>query len=164
VRLYHVSDQPGIARFEPRQAADGTLKVWAVEERTLANYLLPRECPRVCFRKSAGRATDLALLGDAEAMVAIEETWMERVQDTVLYRYEMPAETFVLEDHVAGYWTSRSAVLPSTTIELRELPDRIAEAGARLVAVASLWPLHDRVAESGLDFSMIRMRNAAPRG
>jgi hypothetical protein len=162
VRLFHVSEEPDIARFEPRPAADGVLKIWAIEERTFCNYLLPRDCPRVCFRATPG--VDASLLEGAEAIVAIEAGWLARVQTTALHRYEMPADDFALEDRIAGYWTSISVVTPLSVTALTDLPTRIAEAGARLVVLPTLWPLHDRVKTSGLDFSMIRMRNAAPRG
>jgi hypothetical protein len=36
--------------------------------------------------------------------------------------------------------------------------------GVELRFVPSLWPLHDAVAASSLRFSIIRMRNALPRG
>ena len=54
-RLFHVSERPGIARFEPRlpptaNAAVRTPVVWVVDEAHLPNYLVPRECPRVAFR------------------------------------------------------------------------------------------------------------------
>lgn len=165
MKLFHVSETPGIARFEPRPAAEGTPKVWAIETRTLANYLLPRDCPRVCFR--AGQSSDpdeLALLDGAEAIIAIEAAWAGRVRTTTLHLYEMPPETFALEDETAGYWTSRDAVIPAACTPLTDLPARLAETGARLVIRDSLWPLHDQVHASSLAFSMIRMRNAAPRG
>ncbi len=164
MKLFHVSETPGIERFDPRPATDGTAKVWAIEARTLSNYLLPRDCPRVCFRR--GRATDpaeLALLDGADAIIAIEATWLDRVRTTTLFIYGMPVEGFDLEDANAGYWTSPDAVIPEGCSEAGLLPDRIAEAGARLIVLETLWPLHDRVRESALSFSLIRMRNAAPR-
>lgn len=164
MRLFHVSDRPDIGRFEPRVAADGALKVWAIEERTLANYLLPRDCPRVCARPGPETAAaDLALLDGAPAVVAIEAVWLERVRSARLFVYDMPPASFALEDRIAGYWTSTTTVEPASTRTLTDLPERIAERGARLSALPSLWPLHDRVAASSLDFSMIRMRNAARR-
>ena len=39
----------------------------------------------------------------------------------------------------------------------------IADAGIELRITPSLWPLHDMLVESGLRFSMVRMRNARPR-
>ena len=52
--LLHVSEQPDIARFEPRASEYATgLVVWAIEERRLCNYLVPRECPRVTYYAGA---------------------------------------------------------------------------------------------------------------
>jgi len=161
VRLFHLSEDGNIARFEPRAIGDGPAKVWAIEQRTICNYLLPRDCPRVCFRRTEGLESDL--LGGAQAVVAIETGWLERVRDTALYCYEMPVAGFALEDRVAGYWTSVESVQPLEVTLLVDLPVRIAQAGAELRVVDTLWPLHDSVVASGLDFSMIRMRNAGPR-
>lgn len=163
MKLFHISEEPGIARFEPRVIGDGAPRVWAIEQRTRCNYLLPRDCPRVCFRPAADEGGDISLLEGAPVVVAIEAVWRERVETTALYRYDMPAGSFALEDQVAGYWTSPSAVVPWAVETLTDLPARIAEAGAKLIALPSLWALHDRVKASGLDFSMIRMRNAAAR-
>lgn len=161
MRLFHISDDPAIVRFEPRPARDGALKVWAIEERMVCNYLLPRDCPRVCFRATA--SVESHLLEGADAIVAIETEWLERVRTAVLYRYELPTASFALEDATAGYWTSANAVTPLRVDRIADAPERIAEAGARMMVLHSLWALHDEVIASGLDFSMIRMRNAAPR-
>jgi len=164
MKLFHVSETPDIAVFEPRPAKDGDARVWAIETRTLANYLLPRDCPRVCLRQ--GSATDpaeLALLEGAEAIIAIEANWLDRVSTSTLFVYDMPRESFTLEDRTAGYWTSSLATAPTGCQAVHDLPGRIAAAGARLLALPSLWPLHDRAKASSLAFSMIRMRNAAPR-
>jgi hypothetical protein len=164
MKLFHVSETPGLSRFEPRPAADGTPKVWAIETRTLGNYLLPRDCPRVCLRP--GKASDpaeLALLDGADVLIAIEAAWLVRVETTTLFVYDMPAQSFMLEDEIAGYWTSRDTIVPLGCTIASDLPARIAETGARLVILDSLWPLHDRVRDSALAFSMIRMRNAAQR-
>ncbi|MDB5538725.1 MAG: hypothetical protein JWQ89_452 [Devosia sp.] len=85
------------------------------------------------------------------------------MREAKLFVYEMPPETFRLADRTAGYWTSLASVVPRSSREVADLPTRIAETGARLLVLPSLWPLHDAVAASGLDFSMIRMRNAQPR-
>ena len=56
-RLFHVSEDAGIQRFDPRPSPStdagviGTA-VWALAEPFLPNYLLPRDCPRICFRAS----------------------------------------------------------------------------------------------------------------
>ena len=57
--LFHVSEELGIERFEPRPSpsADEPV-VWAIDADRLRNYLLPRDCPRVTYY--AGRATAAA--------------------------------------------------------------------------------------------------------
>jgi Family of unknown function (DUF6886) len=81
VRLFHISEEPGIRVFEPRPSprgcgcVDGRM-VWAVDGDHIQNYLPPRDCPRVTF--SAGRhstAADMAALlgpGGATHVIAIE--------------------------------------------------------------------------------------------
>jgi hypothetical protein len=157
--LFHVSDEAGIARFEPRQIGDGPACVWAIDAPHLCNYLLPRDCPRVCFRGPP----DHPLLDGAAIVIAIEAAWAARVRTGSVAVYEMPAEGFVLTDAVAGYWQSATVVTPVAMRMVADLPAEVAARGARLTALPSLWALADRVRESGLDFSLIRMRNAGPR-
>jgi hypothetical protein len=49
LRLFHVSDIAGMKSFEPRPSRTGEAFVWAIGEPRLANYLVPRDCPRVTF-------------------------------------------------------------------------------------------------------------------
>lgn len=58
MRLFHISDQPDIAHFQPRPIRvpvdrppgqdwlNGPL-VWAIDELHQILYLFPRECPRI---------------------------------------------------------------------------------------------------------------------
>jgi len=166
VKLFHLSDDPGISLFEPRwHEQTSRALVWAIDERRIANYLLPRDCPRVCFwRGPAGAAEDgRRLLGDEEAIIAIESGWLDRVERAELYRYTFPADRFVLEDETAGYWVSYEPIVPQAVERVADLPSAIAAEGAKLVALPELWKLHDAVAASSLMFSMIRMRNAQRR-
>ncbi len=50
--LHHVSENGVIETFVPRVSPSGGTRpvVWAVDHAHLPNYLVPRECPRVCFR------------------------------------------------------------------------------------------------------------------
>jgi len=162
--LYHVSDSPGIARFEPRVIGDGPPLVWAIDADHLCNYLLPRECPRVCFRAGpSSTAEDVALLDGARIVIAIEAAWDDQVRTSSVAVYEMPAKGFTLTDATAGYWTSAHAVTPVGARMVGNLPEELATRGVQLLLLASLWDLADRVKSSNLDFSLIRMRNAAPR-
>jgi hypothetical protein len=168
-RLFHVSDQPGIDRFDPRpsNSAGADAVVWAISERLVHNYLLPRDCPRVTFY--AGDQTDGA---DAAAffntvaatfVIAIESGWLDRVRAARLYLYDLPADTFEVHDAGAGYDVSRSPVTPLRVELVDDLLAAQAARGVDLRVTPSLWPLADAVAASTLHFSNIRMRNARTR-
>jgi len=164
--LFHVSEEPGITRFDPR-ASEYTedLVVWAIEESRVVNYLVPRDCPRVTFY--AGRdasAVDVErFLGASTAVVAVEDGWLDRLRACRLYRYLMPPDTFECLDACAGYFVSRVAVVPSRVEAIEDPIVEIARRGVELRFLPNLWALRDAVVASSLQFSMIRMRNAMPR-
>lgn len=168
--LFHVSEDDSLQRFEPRPVPSPDsgvtgLAVWAVAESHLTNYLLPRDCPRICFRVGPGTSAsdrDRFLVG-AEWVVAIEALWLKRVEATELTLYDMPIETFEETNPEAGYWISRSAVTPSRRRRVRHLIANLLEAGVEVRILQSFWPLADAVATSSLQFSIIRKRNAQPR-
>ena len=170
-RLFHVSEDAGIARFEPRPppSPDAGVEgdaVWAVAESHLANYLLPRDCPRICFRAGPGttHADRQTFMVGARRVVAFEAAWLDRVRGTGLTVYEMPPATFREVLPEAAYWISREAVTP---IGARQIEDPLAELAATATEVRLLhdfWRLHDAVAGSSLQFSIIRKRNAQPGG
>ena len=168
--LFHVSEQPGIVLFEPRlprpdnpQGINYPL-VFAIEERLLHNYLLPRDCPRVTFyaRPDSDPADVARLLGvtDSRHVVAIESGWLDRVRQTTLWLYEFPAATFEVIDAGAGYWVSRVAVEPLAVTRIDDVLGELARRDVELRLTPSLWPLRDAVLASTLQFSFIRMRNA----
>ncbi|HEX8846081.1 MAG TPA: hypothetical protein VF791_15630 [Pyrinomonadaceae bacterium] len=165
--LFHVSEESGIERFEPRPSAYASeAVVWAIAAERLRNYLLPRECPRVTYY--AGRETTPAdverFLGSSPAVIAVESGWLERLRSCRLYCYHLPPETFECLDECAGYFVSRVGVVPAR-VEIFD--DPIAELlrrGVELRFVPSLWPLRDAVVASSLQFSLIRMRNASAAG
>jgi hypothetical protein len=164
--LFHVSEQAGIERFEPRASAyTREPVVWAIDGERLANYLLPRDCPRVTFY--AGRNTTGAdaerFLESSRTVVAIESAWLERVRACRLYCYHLPEDTFQCIDECAGYYVSRRAVEPVRVEVVEDVMGALARRGVELRALAELWTLHDAVADSTLQFSMIRMKNAASR-
>ena len=164
--LFHISEESGIERFEPRpsQYASG-LVVWAINADRLHNYLVPRECPRVTY--FAGPETTSAdaqrFLGSSPAVIAVESGWLDRLRSCRLYCYHLPPETFACLDECAGYFVSREPVVPA---RVEVFDDPIAEVlrrGVELRFVPSLWTLRDAVVASSLQFSLIRMRNASPR-
>ena len=164
--LFHLSEEGGIARFEPRPSpnADGPV-VWAVHADRLCNYLLPRECPRVTYY--AGRETTAAdverFLRASPAVVAVESAWLERLRTCRLYCYHLPPESFACLDECAGYFVSRRPVVPTRVQVVDDLLAALLGRGVELRFVPNLWPLRDAVVYSTLRFSLIRMRNALPR-
>jgi hypothetical protein len=164
--LFHVSEESGIERFEPRasQSADGPV-VWAVDADHLRNYLLPRECPRVTyFSGTETTAADVErLLGSSPAVIAVESAWLERLRLCHLYCYHLPPETFECTDECAGYFISRQPVVPTHVRVIDDLLAELLGRGIELRFLPNLWSLRDAVVSSTLRFSMIRMRNALPR-
>ena len=170
--VYHISEEPNIVRFEPRPPPSANsgqtgLMVWAVGDRLLHNYLLPRDCPRVTFYagpNSTAADVDRHLgTTDARYVVAIEAGWMPAVRSGVLYQYALPTETFTAVDVGAGYYISRQAVAPLSVVRIDDILGVLLARGVELRVTPSLWRLCDAIVVSTLQFSMIRMRNAQPR-
>jgi hypothetical protein len=164
--FFHISEEGGIERFEPRPSEIGRGPVvWAIDEERLRNYLVPRDCPRVTYYAGA-QATNADIerfLGSSTAVVAVEQAWFERVRSCRLYCYHMPPETFECLDEAAGYFVSRVTVAPACVEVFDDPIAELLRRGVELRIEPNLWALRDAVVESSLEFSMIRMRNALPR-
>ena len=162
--LYHVSEESRIAVFNPRPAAGVDHDVvWAVGEDRLRNYLLPRECPRIAFYANP-RTTALdreRFLGSSKIVIAIESDWLVRVRAARLFCYHIPGDGFVCVDRNAGYFQSRSAVIPDGVTLIDDCIAALVSRGVDVRLLPSLWTLHDAVQASTLCYSFIRMRNAA---
>ena len=164
--LFHISEESGIERFEPRPSEYVSEPVvWAIDADHLRNYLFPRECPRVTYY--AGPRTTKAdaarFLGTSSAVVAVESGWLERLRCCRLNCYHLPPESFECFDERAGYFVSQLPVAPAFVEVFDDLIAELLRRGVELRFVPNLWFLHDAVAASTLHFSLIRMRNALPR-
>jgi hypothetical protein len=154
--LFHVSDEGPFAALHPRPSPLGTPHegrplVWAVDEDHLAQYLLPRACPRVCWPEGSRR------------VVAIEVGWAHRLDGAGLVVHRLAPEGFGLLDPIAGYWVSE-ATAPVLAVErVDDCLAALTARGVELRVVDDLWPLVDRVVAGGGDFSCIRLREARPR-
>jgi len=161
--LWHVSEDASIGRFEPHVAETSDRAeplVWAVDTRHLPLYWFPRDCPRVCFWANARTtAADAALLQGSARVHAVEAGWLDRIRAARVVAYRMPEDTFTHEGE--GFWVSTETVEPLELVELGDLIGRHAAAAIALRAVASIRPLWKRVSTSTLEFSGIRLRNAA---
>ena len=166
-RLFHVSEDPAIARFEPRPVPSPDsgiegLAVWAIAESHLPNYLLPRDCPRICFRAGpkTSRLDRDRFLGSADRIIAFEAAWLERVRLVKLALYEMPGDVFDEALPDAGYWISRQTVVPSGVGIVDDALSAILESGTEVRILQDFWTLSDAVAASTLQFSIIRKRGS----
>lgn len=173
MRLFHFSDDPGIARFEPRPVPvpsarppgrewlNGPL-VWAIDEPHQAMYLFPRDCPRILLWPLATTTPEdrAAWWGDSGArmLAYVERGWLDALAGARLHRYELPSRAFESLDD-AGMWVSRRAATPLARREVADLPAALADCGVELRAVETLTPLRG-VWDSSLHASGIRLRNA----
>ena len=156
--LWHFSEDRSLGRFVPR---DG--KVWAIDGTYGWLYWFPRDCPRACFwavEETTDDDIERWLDGDPGRRVAVIETsWLERLRSVRLYAYRLPPEPFEVVEDDRFYIASRP-VEPLERVELGDLLARHADAGVELRIAPSLYPLWDKVIETTLDFSGIRLRNA----
>jgi hypothetical protein len=159
-----LSEDPTIEVFHPHQselhALDEPL-VRAVDTHYQWLYWFPRDCPRACFEAN-GDTTDEDverwLDGDRSRRVGvIESAWLDRFRSAHVYAYRLPPDTFEPWDK---FFVSRETVAPLELVELGDLLARHAERGNELRVAPALYPLWDKVIETTLDFSGIRLRNA----
>jgi len=162
--LWHVSEDPTIEIFVPHHKelhAVNEPLVWAVDSRYMWLYWFPRDCPRACWcarERTSDEDVERWLDGDRSRRVAVIETgWLDRVRTVDLYAYRLPPETF---EQWNKFFVSRESVLPLELFELDDLLARHAAAGNELRIAPALYPLWDKVVETTLDFSGIRLRNA----
>lgn len=173
MQLYHFSDDPGIAVFEPRPVRvpsarppgrdwlNGPL-VWAIEDAWQALYLFPRDCPRILlFPRADTTAADRAAwfgASPARALAYLEWDWLEALRTATLYRYALPSAPFEnLND--AGMWVAREAVTPLACETLTDLPAALREAGVELRLTETLTHLRP-VWDTTLHASGVRLRHA----
>jgi len=168
--LFHVSDRSDIEVFEPRPHPSWpnlSSRVWAVEESMLHTFFVPRDCPRITWyavQTSVDEDVYRYMDGDrTKHVMRVEEAWLTRISEAMLYLYELPLDPFTSFDTGAGYWTSETPVTPFNVTEVPDLPTALTQRRVDFAALPSLWDLHDAVSASTLQFSMIRMRFAQPR-
>jgi len=167
--LIHFSEDPSIRRFVPhvpRSNPNAAPAVWAIDEEHAPLYWFPRKCPRVTVW--ARNADEQWLLSrmfatDAARVHGCELAWVRRMRATELWAYRFDSTDFRPRDDAAGQWTCARAVEPVDVVPVGDLIDRHVDAGIELRFVPTLWPMHDLIVGSGLEFSLVRMSNAAPR-
>lgn len=174
MRLFHFSDDHSIERLEPRAVKvpskrkdgkdwlNGPL-VWAIDEWHQPMYFFPRDCPRILIWRlpttTPADSEDYFADSNAEILAYVEASWLDRIQNATLYRYELPGGSFEnLED--AGMWVSRDAVGIKEMIEIMDLPKAMESRSVELKVMDNLLSLKG-VWDTTLHASGIRLRNAA---
>src|SRR5262249_32791561 len=137
--LFHFSEDPLVTRFSPHVAATAATDdafVWAIDAEHLDLYFFPRDCPRVTFHASptTSAADRERCLGftTARRVAAVEAGWLDRIRETRMYRYLLPAATFAVRDANAGYWVSRESVTPSAVEPVGDLLTALATADVEI--------------------------------
>ena len=98
---FHYSENPDITEFVPRPHVSRPhepARVWAIDARHAPLYFFPRNCPRAAFwaLPTTTHADSEAFLAhtDAQIVLTVEAAWLEAMQTTLLYEYEMPPDAF----------------------------------------------------------------------
>lgn len=152
--LFHISENPNLSEFIPLPAPNPDAgvegnAVWAIHESELANYLLPRDCPRICYRDNEGKKT-----------IAIESGWLDRIKATILYVYRFDSQGFQEIDSIAGYWISRNAVQAMEKITVDNILEKLQSLELELKVLPHLHDERNFVLQNYTHFSIIRFRNA----
>jgi hypothetical protein len=168
-KIFHVSEEGDIKTFLPRPSPSPIEKVtgdvvFGISDTLLHNYLFPRNCPRVTYyakHDTSQSDREAFFHSSAEFVVAIEARWLPIVQQTTIYCYELPAETFSILDECAGYYVSSEQVNPISVLRIENPIDALlSKNNVELLVLPTLWTLADKVSKSTLNFSLIRMRYA----
>ncbi|MBX4930395.1 DUF6886 family protein [Rhizobium bangladeshense] len=171
MRLFHFSDDPVIAAFEPRPVRIPSIRpagcewlngplVWAIDDDHDFMYLFPRDCPRILIwaTSETPEAERRHWLAGCRAAAYVERHWLERLSTVTIYRYALPAEGFEdLGD--AGMWVARRRIVPIECTAISRLDREFMPRGVELRVVDSLRPLKG-LRDSGLHVSGLRLRNA----
>ncbi|MGD0609349.1 MAG: DUF6886 family protein [Streptosporangiaceae bacterium] len=164
--LWHFSEDSSLGRFRPHTPATNPAApplVWAVDTRHAPTFWFPRDCPRGCIwpvsTTTAGDRERFFGQSAARRVHVIEADWLERVRACRLYAYRLPPEVF--RPHgVGGYWVADKPVEPIEQVVIDDLFGRHAAARIELRITPSIWPFWRRVADSTVEFSGSRLRNA----
>ena len=164
--VYHYSEDGTIRRFAPHvpQTNPGhPASVWAIDAEHSPLYWFPRWCPRISVwardEREQSLFTDL-FESEASRIVAAETDWIERVRDGKLYRYVFDASAFRPWQEADGQYITEQVVHPDRVELLDDLLALHAAAAVELRFTPRLGALMDRILESSLPFSFVRIRDA----
>ena len=140
--------------------------MWAVGELHAPLYWFPRQCPRgtVWARDDAERSQLGELFQTTAVRLHVTElAWLSRMRSCELYVYRLDASPFRRWAEAEGQWIAFEPVAPLSVEPAGDLLARHADAAIELRYTPNLWLFWDKVVESGLPFSGVRLSNAAAR-
>ncbi|MCC2684012.1 MAG: hypothetical protein K0R75_911 [Paenibacillaceae bacterium] len=167
MQLFHFSEEPDIAVFEPRKLdyrMDEPAQVWTIDYFHAPHYYFPRDCPRVCiWAQEDTTDEDLQRFfghSNSRRMVAVESGWLERIRRATIYRYIFDPDEFEIYELNAGYYTTTRAVKPVAVEKLDDLLGSLTALDIEVRITPSLRPLKEDIPTSTVNYSMIRMKYA----
>jgi hypothetical protein len=165
--MYHVSENK-IEVFYPRKSPlDAPIHgdfVWAIGEKLLHNYVLPRDCPRVCYYpKTFSQMLSYSCMFNLDKkpfVVAVPQYMFDTILNTKLYIHQFAPFNFKLIDEIANYYVSAQI---ETCINIFEINNILAyfdhNPFVELKFIKDLEELKNVVIKSDLNFSIIRWKN-----
>ncbi|WP_168121493.1 DUF6886 family protein [Paenibacillus sp. HB172176] len=168
MRLYHFSEEDNITIFHPRVKENRKNMppvVWAIDEEHQFTFYLPRNCPRIVYRRSQSVLEEDAsrFFGPttSEIVLTIENRWLSRILQYPLFRYELPASTFTLFDETAGYYISEQEVTPLQKSIIENGLEQLAAMNIDIRFTPDLHPLREKLLQSSItDFGIHRFEFA----
>lgn len=164
--VYHYSDDGTIRRFAPQVPATNPSHppaVWAIDALHAPLYWFPRDCPRVSVwaydNEQQVRLSEL-FATEASRICAAESSWLPNICTSRVYRYCFDASAFTASADVAGQYVAPTPVVPIRVESVDDLLSLHAEHEVELRFTPRLGNLVDRMLESALPFSFVRIRDA----
>ena len=167
-RLYHISEEEDIQYFHPRISKEQwnyENYVWAIDEEKIHNYLLPRECPRICIDLEKIKININWLekfpIENQKAIVFVPDYWKENILLCTLFKYEFDNSNFKLIDKIAGYYVSRKVEVPIRKFEIKNCEQELTNSNAILITLkrAQMLEIKEKVVKDLNDFSIIKWNN-----
>jgi hypothetical protein len=165
--LYHYSEEDHIDIFQPRKhpnLPERPPMVWAIDKDRSPMYYFPRDCPRIAFWPTPDTTEHdrerYIQTTSSQKVIAIEGDWLNRIQNTKLYRYSFTPDHFTMMDEGAGYFVSYNTEIPLTKEPVGPLLSALVQEGIEIRIMSSLQSLAEQLPKTSFHYSMIRMRNA----
>ena len=167
MRIFHVSADSCLSVVTPRLQADFdafTPGVFAVDEEHLFAFLVPADCPRVCYTheaqtSEADRMRFFSSPSHTKAMV-IEDGWFSLIRDAELWLYECDPSAFTPIGSAQGVYRSDEAVTPIAKYQVGDCFSELFMRDVELRVVNNLRAIAEDVERSTLGRLALCINNA----